>query len=172
MATYDCGALEQLWIQAGGPSAVAGLMASIAMAESSGNSAAVNPSSGATGLWQILPLPGRPGGMTDPLANAKEAVSLYNTQGLGAWDASRPVWSVKQPCGGGGATGAAPGGSQAPTGGATTLPAGQCIYFFQLLGATICMDGPLGLGAAALGAVAIIVGLLTLAGRFSFPGGL
>ena len=83
MATYDYGQLEQLWIQAGGPRAVAPLMAAIAMAESSGNPNAKNPS-GASGLWQILgnPFPGDP---FNPETNARMAVAKYKDQGLDAW---------------------------------------------------------------------------------------
>lgn len=168
MANYTCSQLEQLWIQAGGASAVAGLMASIAMAESSGNPGAVNPQSGATGLWQIYP---PQAGSSDPLTNAQQAVQKYNNQGLGAWDASKPVWSVQQPCGGGAASPGAPGGSGASTGGnISTLPS-RCIYSVQILGGQPCMDGPLGIAAAGLGVLAMIAGLAALAGRFSLPGG-
>ena len=75
--------LEHLWDAAGGPPALAHLMAAIAMAESGGNPAARNPS-GASGLWQILGLP-FPGNPFDPLTNARMAVSKYESQGLGAW---------------------------------------------------------------------------------------
>jgi hypothetical protein len=83
LATYDYAQLEQLWTGAGGPRALAPLMAAIALAESSGNSQARNPS-GASGLWQILgdPFPGDP---FDPQTNAKMAVAKYREQGLNAW---------------------------------------------------------------------------------------
>lgn len=89
MTTYSYAQLEGLWIQAGGDPAKAPLMAAIAMAESGGNDHARNPS-GATGLWQILvPVHGdlikKYGDPNDPVSNAKEAVSLYKSQGLGAW---------------------------------------------------------------------------------------
>lgn len=84
MATYDYAQLEQLWTGAGGPRALAPLMAAIALAESSGRSDARNPS-GASGLWQILgdPFPGDP---FDPQTNARMAVAKYREQGLGAWE--------------------------------------------------------------------------------------
>jgi len=84
LATYDYAQLEQLWTGAGGPRALAPLMAAIALAESSGNSQAKNPS-GASGLWQILgnPFPGDP---FDPQTNARMAVAKYREQGLGAWE--------------------------------------------------------------------------------------
>lgn len=86
MTTYSYGELETLWIDAGGPKALAPLMAAIAMAESSGNSQAFNPS-GATGLWQILGAvdAADQSQLYDPKVNAKEAVLKYKSQGLGAW---------------------------------------------------------------------------------------
>jgi hypothetical protein len=83
MTTYSYSQLEGLWIQGGGSRVLAPLMAAIAMAESSGNSLARNPS-GASGLWQIngLPFPGNP---FDPLTNARMAVAKYHEQGLNAW---------------------------------------------------------------------------------------
>jgi hypothetical protein len=76
--------LARLWVQAGGPVSIAGLMAAIALAESNGDPNAVNPESGATGFWQI-----HPGGAQykDPLTNARTAVAKYRSQGLGAWEA-------------------------------------------------------------------------------------
>jgi len=92
MATYSYGQLEQLWIQAGGPRAVAPLMAAIALAESGGNPQAANKTdNGGTqtswGLWQISdgthnePVQG----ILNPLTNAQQAVDKYKSQGLGAW---------------------------------------------------------------------------------------
>lgn len=80
--------LAQLWVQAGGPPAAAPTMAAIAMAESGGSTGAQNPS-GAAGLWQILPSAHPQFNvhqlLTDPAYNARAAVSVYNSQGLGAW---------------------------------------------------------------------------------------
>ena len=81
---YSFDQLTTLWTGAGGPAPVAPLMAAIALAESSGDPGAENPSSGACGLWQIHPA--EPG-CKDPQQNAQMAVRKYGTQGLGAWEA-------------------------------------------------------------------------------------
>jgi hypothetical protein len=84
--------LEGAWIQAGGSPAMAPLMAAIALAESSGNPDATNPTdNGGTqtswGLWQISngdhsePSPT----WNDPVENARLAVGKIRSQGLGAW---------------------------------------------------------------------------------------
>jgi Transglycosylase SLT domain len=79
-------ALEQLWVAAGGPPAWASTMALVAEDESGGNAWEVN-SSGFTGLWQSGTsnngFPDRPSqqALLDPLANAKEAVSLLGGGG-------------------------------------------------------------------------------------------
>lgn len=83
--------LAQLWIQAGGSPALANTMAAIAMAESSGNIGATNQNTnGSTdrGLWQINSVhsqfdPNRL--LTDPLYNARAAVAIEKSSGLGAW---------------------------------------------------------------------------------------
>jgi Lysozyme like domain len=87
MTTYTYAQLEGLWEQAGGSTALAPIMAAIAMAESGGNSQAYNPS-GASGLWQILGAvnPADQGNLFNPQVNAKEAVLKYNAQGLDAWE--------------------------------------------------------------------------------------
>lgn len=92
MTTYSYSQLESLWEQAGGSTALAPIMAAIALAESSGNSNAVNSSTDATGLWQINLSAGNgsyvPGGATNatnPLANAQAAVAIEADQGLTAW---------------------------------------------------------------------------------------
>jgi Lysozyme like domain len=83
---YSLAQLEGLWINAGGSSTLAPVMAAIAMAESGGCSTAYNPS-GATGLWQILGAvdPADQANLTDPATNAHEAVLKYQSQGLSAW---------------------------------------------------------------------------------------
>lgn len=84
--------LESLWIQAGGPSKLAPLMAAVALAESSGIPTETNPTDNhgtqtSWGLWQIStgthaePNPN----WADPLENAKLAVAKWHTQGLWAW---------------------------------------------------------------------------------------
>lgn len=88
--TYNLAQLEALWIGAGGKVSQAPIMAAIAMAESGGNPKAKN-ASGASGLWQIMmpvnagDVPGGAGNVFDPQANAKAAVKILNSQGLGAW---------------------------------------------------------------------------------------
>lgn len=81
--TLSYGQLEGLWDQAGGPNAMAPLMAAIAEAESSGELNAYNPS-GASGPWQIL---GQivPGNIFNGLVNARNAVAKWRSQGLSAW---------------------------------------------------------------------------------------
>lgn len=79
--------LEQLWINAGGSSAVAPVMAAIAMAESGGKSDAVNQNGNGTtdrGLWQINSIWGNLSTF-DVTTNADAAVAVYNQQGITAW---------------------------------------------------------------------------------------
>jgi hypothetical protein len=91
MTTFSYGQLESLWIQAGGSKALAPLMAAIALAESGGNSAAMNyTDNGGTqtsvGLWQVSTGTHQfPSSWTTPLGNAQEAVAKYKSQGLSAW---------------------------------------------------------------------------------------
>jgi hypothetical protein len=86
---YSQAQLAAMWIQAGGDPAVAQTMAAIAMAESSGRSNATNYNTNGTtdrGLWQINSVHGYvPSTSFDPLANARQAVAVYNSQGLKAW---------------------------------------------------------------------------------------
>src|SRR5258708_25733655 len=92
MATYTFAQLERLWINAGGPGAVGGVGAAMALAESSGNSAATNPTDNngtqtSWGLWQIsngthaMPVPN----ILDPLINAQQAVAKYRASGWAPW---------------------------------------------------------------------------------------
>lgn len=63
-------------------------MAAIALAESGGNPAATNTNTNGTvdrGLWQINSSHGYGTSSFNPLRNAHQAVSVYNTQGLSAW---------------------------------------------------------------------------------------
>jgi hypothetical protein len=94
MAVLSFSQLEALWNQAA-PNALkilAPVMAAIALAESSGNSQAVNPNDNngtqsSYGLWQISngthspPAPN----WADPVENARLAVGKIQSQGLGAW---------------------------------------------------------------------------------------
>jgi Lysozyme like domain len=88
MTTYTYAQLEGLWINAGGPKAVAPLAAAIAEAESRGNSAATNPTDNggrqtSWGLWQISngthqqPVPN----ILSPTVNAQQAVLKYKGAG-------------------------------------------------------------------------------------------
>src|SRR5258708_38009059 len=92
MATYTFAQLERLWINAGGRGAVARVAAALALAESSGNSAATNPTDNngtqtSWGLWQIsngthaMPVPN----ILDPLINAQQAVAKYRASGWAPW---------------------------------------------------------------------------------------
>ena len=75
---YSCGALEELWEQAGGSPGEAFMAAEIAMAESGGNPDATDHDSNGTtdvGLFQINSTHG-PLAVYDPLANAQAAVSI------------------------------------------------------------------------------------------------
>ena len=88
---YTYGQLETLWINAGGPKAVAPLMAAIALAESGGNPGALNKTdNGGTqtsvGLWQVSSGTHQyPSAWATPAGNAAEAVAKYKSEGLGAW---------------------------------------------------------------------------------------
>lgn len=86
MTTYTYAELEGLWINAGGPRALAPIAAAIAEAESGGNSDAYNghDSNGrggtqvSAGLWQISNGTMTPvQGWSDPATNAKYAVGKY-----------------------------------------------------------------------------------------------
>lgn len=71
-------------------------MVAIAGAESSYNTTAVNPSSGAVGLWQILPSahPEFAGqNLTDPAVNARAAFSVYS-HAPSAGKITRNKWTV------------------------------------------------------------------------------
>ena len=92
MPNYSYAQLEGLWINAGGPSAVAPIAAAIAMAESGGNSDQVNRTDNygtqtSWGLWQISdgthnePVQN----ILDPSVNAAQAVQKYNASGWAPW---------------------------------------------------------------------------------------
>lgn len=92
MTTLSFSQLEGAWVQAGGDPSMAPLMAAIALAESSGDPSATNPTDNngtqtSWGLWQISngdhsePDPN----WADPVTNARLAVGKIHDQGLGAW---------------------------------------------------------------------------------------
>jgi soluble lytic murein transglycosylase-like protein len=72
----------------------------IVRCESRGDPGAVNASSGATGLFQVMPrwqalanaLHGRWVSLRDPSANTRVAYELYATFGWHPWDASLACW--------------------------------------------------------------------------------
>lgn len=59
----------------------------VMLCESGGNAHAINRSSGATGLMQIMPLPGRPSqeALLDPAVNIATAYKIYAAQGWRPW---------------------------------------------------------------------------------------
>lgn len=78
MASYTMSQMEDLWKKAGGSATTAPFAAAVGMAESGGNSAALNSNSNGSvdrGLWQINSIHG---GLstTDPIANARAAVQI------------------------------------------------------------------------------------------------
>lgn len=95
---YSFAQLEGLWIQAGGSTAMAPVMAAIALAESSGDPNAKNLKDNggkqtSWGLWQIsdgthnMPV----ANILDPKVNAEQAVKKLKSQGLGAWGTYKGV---------------------------------------------------------------------------------
>ena len=95
MTNYNFGQLENIWIEGGGSSQMAPMMAAIALAESSGNPTALNPNDtngqGGTqssyGLWQISngTHSAPSANWSDPVTNAQLAVQKLSRYGLGAW---------------------------------------------------------------------------------------
>jgi hypothetical protein len=106
MSTLSFAQLEQLWIGNGGSPTWAPVAAAVALAESGGNTEAVNPSDpygGSFGLWQINGSHGPQGEATpawsaqmfDPNTNAKQAVALsQNGRNWGPWKGD-PVAAVQ-----------------------------------------------------------------------------
>jgi hypothetical protein len=68
---------------AGFPESVITTMVAIAWRESGFNPGAVNPSSGACGLWQMFPCPGPEA--LNPATNAAMAYAKYAASGLSPW---------------------------------------------------------------------------------------
>lgn len=84
--------LEAAWINAGGSRVMAPIMAAIALAESDGNTDALNPNDNngtqsSYGAWQISNGTHSPpaANWNDLNENAKLAVGKFQSQGLGAW---------------------------------------------------------------------------------------
>jgi hypothetical protein len=109
--------LQALWIKAGGDPRLAPTMAAIALAESSGNPVALNdnPSTGdySVGPWQVNYFGNLRAGRTrafgtpeqlmgNPLLDAKAAVAIYKSQGLGAWSTyTSGAYLINMPAGAG-----------------------------------------------------------------------
>lgn len=90
-STSPSESLSRLWTSAGGSPKVANIMAAIALAESGGRTDATHENADGSidrGLWQInsshaMYDPSRL--LSDPEYNARAAVAVYRSQGLGAW---------------------------------------------------------------------------------------
>lgn len=145
MSAFSQSDLQTLWIQAGGDPKVAPLMSAIAEAESSGNSEAKNPDSGACGLWQIYPPEPN---CWNPFINAQIAVRKYQTQGLKAWEAYTNGDYKKYL------------GTSATSASSSTAQSSDNCQSFKILG--ICWDNLLGLTAIMLGLGFITAGLVVM----------
>lgn len=138
MSNYTFSQLENIWQNAASgtqyaTSSWAALMAAIALAESSGNASATNPTDNngtqtSYGLWQIsngthnAPA----GNWSDPTANAQLAIQKLESQGLGAWGTyTSGAYSQFLPSGSALPPGAGAPGGGATGGGATGAPGAQ-----------------------------------------------
>src|SRR6266540_1210395 len=87
---YSFQEYEQIWVRAGGARVLAPIMAAIGYAESRGNVRAhyVTAREDSRGLWQIN-VRAHPQfasqDLYDPLTNARAALGVLHSQGLGAW---------------------------------------------------------------------------------------
>ena len=165
---YSFTDLMGLWNGAGGPAAVAPLMAAVALAESGGNPNARNPSSGACGLWQIHP---PEAGCTDPQQNAQMAVRKYGSQGLGAWEAyTNGSYQKFLPAGATASSGSSSGGGPLTTAG-TGLMQGQPVDRWGIAQGIADAAGYTGGAARSVGQSALDTGTL-VAGLVVILGGL
>jgi hypothetical protein len=138
MADYSFSQLEQLWEQAGGPKAVAPVAAAIALAESSGNPAALNKTDNngtqtSVGLWQVSNGTHQyPQSWTTPTGNATEAVAKYQAgtpssgpdsfTPWGTYDSGAYLRYLPGGSAGAGSGAASTGGSTGATGGGGNVP--------------------------------------------------
>jgi hypothetical protein len=164
MTTYSYAQLEQLWINAGGPSAVADVAAAIALAESGGNPLAAYPgttvaagqgsTTDATGLWQILGLPSgsfTAAGLTDPADNAAMAVAKYQQAGdsFSPWQTyTTGVYEQFLQSGVAPSSAGVPGPTAAVVSSATTAAAPQAQSLVTQAGSVVTDAGTLLHGAA------------------------
>jgi hypothetical protein len=175
---YSFSQIEGIWIQATHDTKMAPIMAAIAEAESSGWSNNVNPNHQAYGLWQIDNGTTTPfaSNWSNPIANAGAAYAKLHSQGLGAWAASRNVWSkdprikggipptnvkgVGGSKGGTGGTGGTGGAGSGPILGtlASFLGGGPLAQFV-----TDPIDALERIGLVIFGAILILVGIMILA---------
>ena len=158
MARLSYGQLEQLWIDAGGPKALAPLMAAIALAESGGDPAAMNYTDNngtqtSVGLWQVSSgTHNFPAQWRTAEGNAREAVSKYHSQGLSAWG-TYDSGAYKQYYRGG----VPP--SQLPPGGGGGGGGGGSIGIPGLPGVSIPISTAAGAGAGLSGVAASLAGI-------------
>jgi Lysozyme like domain len=139
---YTFAELEGLWVNAGGPSALAPTMAAVALAESGGCSTNENTTdNGGTqtswGLWQISngthSVPG-PNWSTGA-GNAALAVAKWKSQGLGAWGtyttgAYKAFLNGNPPAPDTSVNGGASGGGAAATAATLTAANPDCLVSF------------------------------------------
>jgi Lysozyme like domain len=165
--------LEGLWIQAGGPSNVAPLMAAIALAESGGRPTAENltdnkGTQSSFGLWQISTGTHNPPNpnWSNPLTNAQLAVTKYNSQGLGAWGTyTSGAYKSRLPSGYKNIAPDTSGVVDANSAAYQTVAASSAVSCYwkikvgvSVASTDICLDPILWSGLIALGAVALIAG--------------
>lgn len=172
--------LEQLWTEAGGPSAAAPTAAAIAIAESGGNPSSIQQgqpyATTGWGLWQITPGDSEPqlgtnSQLLDPLTNARAAVAKFNAAG-GTFE----PWTTytggeyRQYLNGtnysGNGTNTAGGSAAANSAAAANAPSAAAIFQWQtsLLGQSINidMDGFVGTLCMTAGIVVMAAGLLVV----------
>lgn len=158
MANYTYSQLESIWTQGGGSSAMAPIMAAIALAESSGNPSAIGPG-GSWGLWQIQPQAWGFSQTTDPVTQAQDANSVLSQQGLSAWT-TYTNGAYKQYYSPGTAPSSVSAQAQSATTTSSSNVSGPCIWS----AGSFCMDGLIGWTVAIGGCGLMLMGLV-VAGR-------
>lgn len=173
---YTFQQLEQFAAQAGFPASLQPTMAAIALAESSGNPYALNPTdNGGTqssyGLWQISTgtHAAPSSGWADPLTNARLAYQKWQTQGLRAWGTYNTGAYLKYMPGGSAYTGASgPSGSSGSTssgGGFSGVPSVTTTplsWLDQLQTALQWLSNPARVLKLVAGVLLLAIGLLGL----------
>jgi Lysozyme like domain len=147
--------IENLWITNGGNPSSAPIAAAIAMAESSGNPLASNPS-GATGLWQILESAHPQWSvqqLQNPNTNAQAAIAISNNgSNWNPWQTYTENVYQKY----------LQAGSATPnTAGGTVTTNLTCTFpTISVFGSTICPDGAVGVLATGLGLLLMVSGTI------------